>query len=416
METNLIAENKRANKLMVLCCLIYTFAYIAKYGYTSSVVAVISHYGITRAQAGIVSTVFFITYGSSQIIHGILCKHYNKKIVVTIALLVSSIINVIIFMDIPFVMLIVLWGVNGVVQSVLWPCMLLTLSQSVPPEKTTKATITMSLSSFGVSVAYGLSAFFVAVLNFRYTFLTGGVLLFGICVVWFLSYDALTGEKNRGDKTCSEIQTKKEKRNIPTGVIILISLLGLYSVMASFIKDGLNIWVPNILKENYGLSESFSILLTITLSFTSFLGTMFAALLYKKIKDFTLLTTIFFVIAGVLVFIVIKLFNLPTWYLIIIAFCLVALLTHSMMYTITNLAPMKLGGKSNVGMLAGVMNGLTYIGSSISSYGLGAFADAKGWLGVMYLFLAVCVLPVFLEAVYLVVKRVIRKKQSGKEC
>ncbi len=73
---------------------------------------------------------------------------------------------------------------------------------------------------------------------------------------------------------------------------------------------------------------------------------------------------------------------------------------------------MKLGGKNNVGMLGG----LTYIGSSISSYGLGAFADAKGWLGVMYLFLIVCVMPVFLEAVYLVTRSIVKKKQADKEC
>ena len=137
--------------------------------------------------------------------------------------------------------------------------------------------------------------------------------------------------------------------------------------------------------------------------------------MYKRIKDFTLLTTVFFAMAAVLVFAIIKMFNLPTWYIIVIVFCLISLLAHSMTYTVTNLAPMKLGGKNNVGMLAGVMNGLTYIGSSISSYGLGAFADAKGWLGVIYLFLAVCVLPVFLEAVYLFVKSVVEKSRSDKE-
>lgn len=422
METDLIAnaENKRATRLMVLCCLVYTFAYIAKYGYTSSIVAIISYYGVTRAKAGIVSTVFFVAYGSSQIIHGILCKHYNKKFVVTFALLVSGLINVIVFMGIPFNLLIVLWGINGFIQSVLWPCMLLTLSQSLSPEKTTKATVVLGFSTTGASAAYALSAFFVAVLNFRYTFLTSGAMLIAIGVIWFFSYNRLTGEKRYFDETKNEnkneIKIGKEKNKIPASVLGVLIFLGGYAVIASFIKDGLNIWVPNILKENYGLSESFSILLTVALSATSFLGTMFAALMYKKIKDFTLLTTVFFAMAAVLVFAIIKMFNLPTWYIVVFVFCLISLLAHSMAYTVTNLAPMKLGGKNNVGMLGGFMNGLTYIGSSISSYGLGAFADAKGWLGVMYLFLIVCVMSVFLEAVYLVVRSIVKKKQAGKEC
>ena len=253
METDLIAnaENKRATRLMVLCCLVYTFAYIAKYGYTSSIVAIISYYGVTRAKAGIVSTVFFVAYGSSQIIHGILCKHYNKKFVVTFALLVSGLINVIVFMGIPFNLLIVLWGINGFIQSVLWPCMLLTLSQSLSPEKTTKATVVLGFSTTGASAAYALSAFFVAVLNFRYTFLTSGAMLIAIGVIWFFSYNRLTGEKRYFDETKNENKSGKEKNKIPASVLGVLIFLGVYAVIASFIKDGLNIWVPNILKENY---------------------------------------------------------------------------------------------------------------------------------------------------------------------
>ena len=38
-----------------------------------------------------------------------------------------------------------------------------------------------------------------------------------------------------------------------------------------------------------------------------------------------------------------------------------------------------------VGKVAGIMNGFCYLGSTISAYGLGSFADAFGWESVFTL-------------------------------
>jgi sugar phosphate permease len=66
-------------------------------------------------------------------------------------------------------------------------------------------------------------------------------------------------------------------------------------------------------------------------------------------------------------------------------------------------------GKMNSGMLAGVLNGFCYMGSTVSSYGLGAVADHFGWSAVFTVLTAVCVGCVALIFPYLIAKRVLKK-------
>ena len=64
-------------------------------------------------------------------------------------------------------------------------------------------------------------------------------------------------------------------------------------------------------------------------------------------------------------------------------------------------------GKLNSGFIAGILNGCCYLGSTISSYGLGVIADSFGWLAVFWVLLAVCAVVCLCAAVYLFVKKLL---------
>lgn len=53
-------------------------------------------------------------------------------------------------------------------------------------------------------------------------------------------------------------------------------------------------------------------------------------------------------------------------------------------------------------MLAGILNGFCYLGSTISSYGLGAVADASGWRAVFVLLLSVGCAVTLIGGIYLI--------------
>jgi OPA family glycerol-3-phosphate transporter-like MFS transporter len=96
----------------------------------------------------------------------------------------------------------------------------------------------------------------------------------------------------------------------------------------------------------------------------------------------------------------------------LIGFALVYFLVSSSNSTVTSIFPLQMKGKLNSGLIAGVLNGFCYVGSTISSYGLGLVADAWGWETVFYLLLGVAVAVVVIVLVYNVIKACKKKPQA----
>ena len=74
------------------------------------------------------------------------------------------------------------------------------------------------------------------------------------------------------------------------------------------------------------------------------------------------------------------------------------------------MAPLYMRDKINSGLLAGILNGCCYVGSTISSYCLGLVADNVGWTGVFVLLLVVCCVPIVITAIMTIVKAIKSKK------
>ncbi len=398
------------NLIILLCWLVYTCAYLGRYSYSSNTINVIAHYGITKADAGLVGTVFFITYGIGQILNGICCKRYNVKNVITIAVLLSAIVNFILFFDVPFFLIKYLWFFNGVAQSVLWPTLILTLSRNLKKEKLKTAVIVMSTTvAIGTVTSYVLSALFIQVLNFKYSFLTAFAILIVVGLVWFFAYDkvAVKGEVVEEEKP----KQQNPKSELSVYVVIMLAFLAIFAIVNNLVKDGLNTWVPNVLKETFGLKDSVVLLLTTSLSVLGVFGSFFAVFLNKIFKNFVALSGIMFFLSALCITLVIVIMKTDLWYVLIVIFGITSLLMHGINNVVTSMSPLYLRGKINSGLLSGLMNGACYVGSAISSYGLGYFADGFGWSAVFNLMLIVCVVSVVLSLIFLLYKKFIYKQE-----
>ena len=80
--------------------------------------------------------------------------------------------------------------------------------------------------------------------------------------------------------------------------------------------------------------------------------------------------------------------------------------------------PFSLREKINSGFLAGLMNASTYIGSTVSAYGLGKLADGNGWDLVMIVLLIAAISATLLSGAVWVVGRISQRtarKTEGHE-
>ena len=69
-------------------------------------------------------------------------------------------------------------------------------------------------------------------------------------------------------------------------------------------------------------------------------------------------------------------------------------------------------GKISSGSLAGILNGFSYLGSTISAYGLGAIADNFGWVSVFWSLIFLCVVTPVVWSGYIFLKIYSERKKS----
>ena len=137
----------------------------------------------------------------------------------------------------------------------------------------------------------------------------------------------------------------------------------------------------------------------------------FAIKLHKRIPDFVLHCAIMFFSAGLIIGGVIAGISLNQFILTLLGSTIVCFLISSCNSIITSIFPLFMKGKVNSGLIAGILNGFCYLGSAISSYGLGSIADNFGWIWVFWTLLFVCA-AVCVGAVFYIL---IKKRKSASE-
>lgn len=393
---------KQESRIIFICWLAYTAAYVGRLNFSASNVAIIDALGATKPEVGLVSSFFFFAYGAGQLVNGILTKYYNAKYMVFGSLTVSAVINLLMPLcgDVSFMKYI--WLVNGMAQSVLWSTLIQTLSDFVSDKKLPSAILAMSTTvAIGTLVAYGISAVFAKSGLWQAVFYVASVILVVSAFVWL----SLFGPSKKRSTAESQVQTETGKIKMSKAVGFALALAAIAGVANGFIKDGVTTWVPSVLYEEFGLSTSFSILLTLFLPMVSTLGATIAKKTHEKIRTHSTMNTLFYAVAAVLclgIIFSLKIRNLPA-----IMVCFVGLSCSMAMINnvVTSMFALDHRKHLNSGFVAGLLNTFCYVGSTTTTYALGAVSQAKGWNAVFVIMLTVCIAASVICLTGLIVKR-----------
>ena len=404
-------EGRSAMALIALCWLVYSCSYIGKINYSANIIRIQEFFSIENySEVGLVSTLFFFSYGIGQVVNGIWCKKYNLKWIIFFALMLSGTINLIIPLLPIFEPYKYLWTVNGFTLAILWPSLIRLLSEALPRKYMAKASVIMGTTvAVGTFFVYGTSALFAKFTNFKAAFYTAAIVLIGVAIVWIAFISRLVDAQQREDedekkavgKNAGADAGKSGKRVI----YFSICVLAFCGILTNLIKDGLGTWVPSILKDNYELDDSLSIILALALPVVAIFGNALAVSVHKRMGDFVYQCALMFAISGAFIAVVIASFSLDGWWLLLVCFTLVTLLISSCNSLITSIFPLFMRGKLNSGLIAGVLNGFSYVGSTLSTYGLALIADKSGWMAVFWTLFWCCVAVVCAAVIYLIVRK-----------
>ncbi len=432
-------SGKKSGKLQVwlifMCVFAYTVSYVSRYSYNANIVAIREYYGADNAAAGLAGTFYFFAYGAGQVANGLLCRHYNKKYCIAAALVISAAMNAVLFFLPAFAVYKWLWLINGAALSVLWSSLVSVLAAHLSDRYLKRGVLFMSMSvATGTCISYGTSALFMKIATFRAAFLFAAVLAGAFAACWIFVYDGLTKplrsarnaeraeeaatENEQDGRKTADIETRRKARVRGRELAAVFIVPGVLAAIVNLIKDGLNTWVPEILKMSFGYGNSLSLTLTLVLPLLGMGGSALALWLHKKFGNFLILSGVIYLaetvaVAGITAILRSGNTGVAAGGATVALFGCVSLFTHAVNSALTSVAPMLLREKYESGKMAGILNGSAYVGSTISAYGLGAIADQSGWNGVFVLLLALSALATALSFAVPVSEKSRKKKGEG---
>ncbi len=412
------SKKSGAGLLIFLGWLMYTTSYLGKVNYSANITQIMDFYNVTKSEAGIVPTFLFFSYGIGQVVNGLMCRKYNMRWMIFTGLLVSSVVNLIIAVSTNFAIIKWLWLINGFSLSILWPTLVRLISETVSQKALSHSAVVLGTCvAGGTLIIYALSSVFAAFDNFKLAFYVAAVCGCLVSFVWALLYkravamakkqseeDVKKPEENKAEEKIQ--QTKNEKKIFMTSIYALCFC----AIGVNLIKDGLSTWVPTILKEGYSMSDSISILLTLFLPVVAIFGNAFAIKMHKKIPDCVTHCFVMFTAMAAFIGVIIGSMAIKQVLLVLVGLITVSFFASSLNSLVTSIFPMFMRGRVNSGLFAGVLNGFCYLGSTISSYGLGVIAENFGWVSVFWVLIGFCAVVAVIWCAYTLYKRILTKK------
>lgn len=282
--TKYTLDNVKKSRLIVIALwIIYASAYFGRTCYSASIASIVSSGIYTKSEIGLVGTAFFICYGAGQIISGIAGDRVNPFGMILFGVLGSSVCCFSMAFTKPLALMAVIWGANGIFQSMLWAPLLRVFSQTINSRLREKAILNIALSlPVGTVCAYLCSTLIIKYSNWNNVFICGGTVILLAFLLGLISI--LICEKSM---TRISEKRKKADKNTPSGFLpIVISSGLLIIVIPSFLhgmmRDGITNWVPTMITEEYGVLPSFSVFLTVVLPVFNAFGAYIVMPLYKK--------------------------------------------------------------------------------------------------------------------------------------
>ena len=393
------AYNKMQYKTVVaLGFLIYFFSYTMRLDYAATIVAIVSDLDITNTMASMAVTGSFFTYGIGQLIFGFIGDKISPVKIINIAMLGTILVNILVSFCSNIAIITVLWCINGVCQAMLWPPLTRFVSEQVDSNKYSNAITIVGLSaSIGTIFIYLLVPVVLAFTAWRNVFRC--MAFFGIIIlaIWFF----LTKNISMGKAEVTD-RTNENKGASVLGLITLAGLIPIFIVIAlqGILRDGVQTWLPSLVKEQFNLSEETSVLSTTIIPIISMISVTISNTIYRKLQNEVKTAAIMFAVAFGATIPMLFGANVPALIMVVLA-ALISGCMHGVNLMLISFVPKRFSKYGMVSTFSGILNAFTYLGASISTYGFAVVADNFGWNSVLicwiifaFLAMAICILKI----------------------
>lgn len=371
-------KNKYSAILVFLCSAVYFVSYLTRINYAAVMVEITKDLNISKTAASLALTSSAISYGFGQIVSGYLGDRFKPEKIIVSGLICTALMNLLIpFAPTPGYMT-AIWFINGFAQAMMWPPIVKIMTSMLSDEEYRKGCIKVFWgSSFATIFIYIDAPFIIHISSWKFVFVFSAVCAVLMCALWILGYGHVKKNLTAKDITVQEESFAKE-RFTPKVFFMLFIIMITVTVQGS-LRDGVTNWMPSYISETFKLDSEISILTNVVLPiFSLFIYSLTSFLNRRFIKN-EYICTAFIYAVGAACALILAMFGSQSTALAVFTAAILAGAMHGVNYCQTCLTPIYFARYGKVSLISGVINSATYIGSSISTYGIAFLTESLTW-------------------------------------
>lgn len=373
----------------------YTTYYLTRKSLTFVSPYLLAENILDKPTLGLMGTVFYLIYGISKFVSGIISDKSNPRYFMGIGLILTGIVNIAFGLSTSAPLFIALWAVNAYFQGWGWaPCSKLLTFWYSKSERGTWWSIQSSSHNVGgalIPIIVGTAATF---LGWRFGMITPGMvaILMGVLVILVLRDKPSTmGLPSVGEWRNDELELIHEKESTPqdTKTILInyvfknkiIWLLSASYIFVYIIRTAINDWSNVYITEEYGYDLITSNLVVTFFEIGGFLGTLFAGwgsdFFFKGRR---LPVNIIFTVGVVCVVLALYSLHIDSYIYLSILLFLSGFFIFGPQLLITIMAA-EMSHKDAAGATVGFVSLFGYIGAALSGYPVALVIEKYHWNG-----------------------------------
>lgn len=393
--------NTAQARLVMLAWVTYAAFYFGRVNLAPVITSLQADLGWSKTEIGLLGTVFFWTYGIGQLVNGSLGDRVGARGFVALGLIGSAIANLVFGTSSIFVVMLIIWAVNGYFQAMGWGPILHTLANNLSLEQRTRVSSVFG-SSFvvGNAATWLLMGWLLTWTEWRSAFLVAAPLLIFFAGLWWF------GMRNRrtrdtqshapaeaGTYSLREFLTRPDVW-IACGVAILMGI----------VQGGFFVWTPTLLVEVQGVPLDQAAFSAVLFPVAGSIGIfVFAAWIHRVFGDARAPTGLALLLGalGIMIFIYRSVVTTAPFGVALVVLAIIGAIALAATSLILTMMPMRVGGRARSSTAAGAADFAFNLGASLTSVATGVLLDQFSWNAVFLFWTIAALAAAFLLTINL---------------
>ncbi len=392
----MVSEKKYSKGgIIALCSLVYFVSYFSRKDFAAVMEGMISENVIAKQMAGLALTMLFIFYGVGQLVSGYLGDKIKPKYLIIFGLSTTAVCNILMPVVGSDAFMVILWGINGFAQAMLWPPIVKILSAHLEHEQYVTANLIVTAAAHVATILlYVYAPLCLKYMSWQTVFISSAAIAAVALAVFVISLSFVLPS----EPTVKVIRAERKSASAEpvlnilkrTGVIPILVCI----IMCGFLRDGIESWLPTLYSEAFNRDAEESILVSVILPIFSIISVS-AIKAVHKIKIFNneiLGSAILFAASALLsvpLAILISSSAVPARIISLFLTALVCAAMHGINFLLISCLPGRFARFGRASTVSGVTNSCVYIGAAIASYGIALVSDSLGWAVTIITWIAV---------------------------